>query len=41
MAGRANLRYGPGEPTLIVSAGEFAAYTAAQVGQEIVYHILP
>ena len=41
MAGRANLRYGPGEPILVVSAGEFAAYTAAQVGQETVYHILP
>ena len=41
MAGRAKLRYGPDEPTLVVSAGEFAAYVAAQVGQETVYHILP
>ena len=41
MAARANLRYGPDAPTLVVSAGEFAAYAAAQEGQETVYHLLP
>ena len=41
MAGRATLRYGPDAPTLVVSAGEFAAYAAAQEGQETVYHLLP
>jgi hypothetical protein len=41
MAQRANLRYGPGAPTLVVAQDEFAAYAAAQVGQETVYHLLP
>ncbi len=41
MAQRAIVRYGPGAPTLVVSEGEFAAYAAAQEGQETVYHLLP
>jgi hypothetical protein len=38
---RSSARVGPGEPTLVVSASEFAAYAAAQEGQENVYHLLP
>lgn len=38
---RSSVRFGTGEPTLVVSAGEFADYAAAQVDQEIVYHLLP
>jgi hypothetical protein len=38
---RSSVRFGPGEPTLVVSAAEFAAYTAAQEGQGNVYRILP
>jgi hypothetical protein len=38
---RASVRYGPEDLALVVSAEEFAAYTAAQEGQEIVYHVLP
>jgi hypothetical protein len=38
---RSSVRFGPDEPTLVVSAAEFADYTAAQVDQETVYHVLP
>ena len=38
---RSSVRFGPGEPTLVVSAAEFVAYAAAQEGQETVYHVLP
>jgi hypothetical protein len=38
---RSSVRFGTGAPTLVVSAGEFAAYAAAQEDQETVYHLLP
>ncbi len=38
---RSSVRFGPDAPTLVVSAAEFAAYAAAQEGQETVFHLLP
>jgi len=41
VAQRASVRYGAAEPTLVVPEAEFAAYAAAQEGEEMIYHLLP